>query len=85
MIKYYCDRCKNEAETLTSVKIPVQKQIGFEHSCFTRQLDVCEKCKNEADEIFDTLIDIKLSMFAKYLKKGGGQGCNHININSFNK
>jgi len=73
MIKYYSDRCGNEAKTLTSVKIPVQKQIGFELSCYTRQIELCEKCKNEADEMFDTLLDIKLSMFAKYLKKGGVQ------------
>lgn len=71
MIKYYCDRCGREAKALNSVKIPVQKQIGFEHSCYSKPLELCEVCKNEADEIFDTIVDIKLSMFSKYLNKGG--------------
>lgn len=73
MIKYYCDRCGKEAQKLHSVKIPVQKQIGFEYSCYSKPLDLCDECKNESDEIFDTLVDIKLSMFSKYLKKGGAE------------
>ena len=71
MIKYYCDRCGKKVKILHSVQIPVKKQIGFEHSCYSKTLDLCEECKNEADEIFDALLDIRLSMFSKYLLKGG--------------
>lgn len=71
MIKYYCDRCGKEAKKLHPVKIPVQKQRDHEPSYYSKTLDLCEECENEADEIFDTIVDIKLSMFSKYLMKGG--------------
>lgn len=71
MIKYYCDRCGKEAKSLNSVKIPVEKQKGYTNTYYSKPLDLCKECENEANEIFDTITDIEISLFSKYLKKGG--------------
>jgi hypothetical protein len=71
MIKYYCDRCGKEAKELKTVKIPVRKLK--DGSFLPTPLELCTTCENEANEIFDILADIRLSMFAKYCKKGGAE------------
>ena len=69
MIKYFCDRCGKEAKKLVSVRIPTNKLR--DGSCGTKPIDLCEECENEANHIFDTLMEFRLYMFSRYLKKEG--------------
>lgn len=68
MVKYYCDRCGKEAETLEQINIPTEKtkNSGF----LTTPTHVCPECKKEYDGILDKLRDIRFVMFSTFMKEG---------------
>ena len=69
MVKFYCDRCRKEVPQLIDIKVPTQKSGKSSH--YTRNMEVCGKCNKEFDEVNEMLADMRLTMFSKYLEKGG--------------
>ena len=69
MTKFFCDRCGKESKKLSSVTIPVGKiESGSGRSV---AYELCKECEREANEKFETLLDIRIAMFANFMGKGG--------------
>lgn len=67
MIKYYCDRCGKECQTLRSVKIPFKREKEYFQ---TKTINACLACEKEANDLYDKISDIRFVMFRDFMKEG---------------
>ena len=67
MIRKYCDRCGIECETLTTIKIPKEKN---KHGYITEEIEVCQKCNDLHENLLETLTDITFTLYGNIFMKG---------------
>ena len=69
MTKYFCDRCGKEADYLSSIKVPKEKnKYGFSYS--TAVINICKDCYNEYNRLERTLLpaitELRFAMFREF-------------------
>lgn len=73
MVKYYCDRCKKETDSLTNVNVP-NAHINPLGNHSLKEFALCKECKREYDSfskvLFVQTATLKITMCNHFMEAG---------------